>query len=29
MEQSVKDQTYGSGATADFDATIISLGLAF
>ena len=29
MEQSVTNQTYGSAATADFDATIISLGLAF
>jgi outer membrane protein OmpU len=29
MEQSVKNQTYSSAATADFDATIISLGLAF
>jgi len=29
MEQSVTDQTYSSAATADFDATIISLGLAF
>ena len=29
MEQDVKNQTYSSAATADFDATIISLGLAF
>jgi len=29
MEQSVTDQTYASAATADFDATIVSLGLAF
>jgi len=29
MEQDVTNQTYGSAATADFDATIISLGLAF
>ena len=29
MEQSVENQTYSSAATADFDATIISLGLAF
>ena len=29
MEQDVKNQTYGSATTADFDATIISLGLAF
>jgi len=29
MEQDVKNQTYGSGASADFDATIVSLGLAF
>jgi len=29
MEQDVKNQTYGSAATADFDATIVSLGLAF
>jgi len=29
MEQSVTNQTYGSAATADFDATIVSLGLAF
>ncbi len=29
MEQSVKNQTYSSAASADFDATIISLGLAF
>ena len=29
MEQDVKNQTYSSAASADFDATIISLGLAF
>jgi outer membrane protein OmpU len=29
MEQSVTNQAYSSAATADFDATIISLGLAF
>ena len=29
MEQDVENQTYSSGATADFDATIISVGLAF
>jgi outer membrane protein OmpU len=29
MEQQVENQTYSSAATADFDATIISLGLAF
>jgi outer membrane protein OmpU len=29
MEQSVTNQTYGTAATADFDATIVSLGLAF
>jgi outer membrane protein OmpU len=29
MEQQVTDQTYSTAATADFDATIISLGLAF
>jgi len=29
MEQSVTDQTYSTAATADFDATIVSLGLAF
>ena len=29
MEQDVKNQTYSSAATADFDATIVSLGLAF
>jgi outer membrane protein OmpU len=29
MEQSVTDQTYSTAGTADFDATIVSLGLAF
>jgi len=29
MEQDVENQTYSSAATADFDATIVSLGLAF
>tara|TARA_B100001123_G_scaffold250389_1_gene279501 strand:- start:829 stop:1839 length:1011 start_codon:yes stop_codon:yes gene_type:complete len=29
MEQDVENQTYSNAATADFDATIISLGLAF
>ena len=29
MEQQVENQTYSSAATADFDATILSLGLAF
>jgi len=29
MEQDVKNQTYSSAVTADFDATIVSLGLAF
>ena len=29
MEQTVTNQTYGTAATADFDATIVSLGLAF
>ena len=29
MEQDVTNQTYSSAATADFNATIVSLGLAF